>query len=174
MIGREEAASALDAVARSRRHAAALRGYAGAGSTLIAYGLAWVAGNATAQFAPAYAGVVWLIGIAAATLWSVTRPGSVRDWRIATTFAAVAAYTLLLLTIVDADARTGNVVVSLLVSVSYVVLGTWTGPRFIGLGLLLAAAVVVGWFLVPASLFACLALGGGGTLIAGGLWLRRA
>ena len=58
MIGRDEAASALDSVARSRRHAAELRGYAGAGSTLIAYGLAWVAGNGTAQFAPAHAGGV--------------------------------------------------------------------------------------------------------------------
>lgn len=173
-IGREEAASALRAVASARQQAVELRGYADAGSTLIAWGLAWVAGNLVNQFSSTVAPTIWMVGIVAAALWSMTRPRRERDWRILVTIAAVVGYMLLLLVVVRADTRTGNVAASLLVAASYIVLGAWTGRRFLVLGLVLCAVVIIGWFVVPAWLFLCLALGGGGTLLVGGLWLRRA
>lgn len=173
-IGREEAASALSVVARSRRHAVELRGYADAGSTLIAWGIAWLVGNLASQFNSDVAPSIWLVAISAAALWSVTRRRRERDLRVLATVAAVVGFMFLLLVVVRADARTSNVVVSLLVAASYIVIGAWTGGRFAVLGLVLGAVVITGWFVVPAWLFACLALGGGGTLILGGLWLRRA
>ena len=62
----------------------------------------------------------------------------------------------------------------LVVAAAYVVLGVWAGARFALLGVALGAVVVAGWFVAPSWLFLCLGLGGGGTLLAGGLWLRRA
>lgn len=42
------------------------------------------------------------------------------------------------------------------------------------IGLAIALAVILGWFVFPAWLYLWLGLGGGGALLLSGLWLRRA
>lgn len=173
-IDRQDAKEALAAVARSRQQACELRGYANAGSILMGWGIAWLAGNLTSQIDHSWARIVWPFAIGGAVLWSVSRPGRGFDRRIFATAITIAGYVLLMLTLARPDPRLANALMSLLVASSYVVLGIWAGYRFALLGIILVAVTLVGWFLIPAWLFACLAFGGGGTLLVGGWWLHRA
>lgn len=173
-IDRLDAKTALDAVARSQQQAGELKNYASAGSILMAWGIAWLAGNLASQIDPSWARIVWPLANAGAVLWSILRPGGRFDRRAFATAIAIAGYVLLTLTLVRPDPRLANVLVSLMVAASYVVLGIWTGYRFALLGLILVAIILTGWFLVPSWLFACMAFGGGGTLLVGGWWLHRA
>lgn len=173
-IDREGAQAALDAVGRTRRHAGELRGYANAGNILMGWGIAWLVANLASQLDPSWARVAWPIAITGGVLWSVVRPRSGFDGRIFGTAIAAAGYVVLMLVLVRPDPRLANVLISLMVAVGYVVLGIWAGHRFALLGLALVAVILIGWFVVPLWLFACLALGGGGTLLVGGWWLRRA
>ena len=165
---------ALDAVARSRQHVGELRGYANAGSILMGWGIAWLAGNLASQIDPSWARIVWPVAIVGAVLWSILRPGGGFDRRVFATAIAIVGYILLTLTLVRPDPRLANVLMSLMVAASYIVLGIWTGYRFALLGLILVAIILTGWFLFPSWVFACLAFGGGGTLLIGGWWLHRA
>lgn len=169
------AAAALDTVARSRRRAGVLRGYAGAGDVVIAWGGLWLVANAVMQVRPALAAMVWALGIAAITGWSMARARGRRDdWRVLAAAGIAVAYLIVLLAVVRADPGTAALLIALLVAAAYGVAGLWAGARFAVLGLMLAAVALGGWLVVPQWLFLCLALGGGGALIAGGWWLKRA
>lgn len=170
----DEATDALNTVAASRRRATELRNYASAGNALIGWGVAWLAGNLASQFTPHLANWVWFAGIAGATLIGMIGSPGRGDARILGTVAAALGFFLIATAVLHPDARQATALISLLVAASYVVLGLWTGHRFVWLGLLLVAAVLAGWFAIPAWLYLCLAIGGGGTLIAGGWWLRQA
>ncbi len=173
-IDHKDAQAALDAVGRTRRHANELRGYASAGSILMGWGVAWLVANLASQIDSSWARVTWPVAIAGGVLWSIARPGRGFDRRIFATAVTAAGYIVLTLILVRPDPRMANVLVSLMVAASYVVLGIWAGRRFALLGLTLVAVILIGWFVVPHWLFACLAFGGGGTLLVGGWWLHRA
>lgn len=90
MIDPEAAARALGAVTDSRRRASALRGYARAGDSLVGWGLTWVVGNLTAQFAPGRAPTVWPAVLILAIAWSLLCRSRKADSRIcASALAAV-------------------------------------------------------------------------------------
>lgn len=170
----QDARAALDMVAQSRQRAAEFRDYAIAGPILIAWGLTWIVANLTAQFAPLYAPWVWLSGIAASVLFTISSSPRRRDGRITASVATAGAFAAVLLTMVHGDARTQNATVALLVAAIYVFIGIWTGVRWVWIGLAIALAVILGWFVFPDWLYLCLGLGGGGALLLSGLWLRRA
>ena len=129
----------------------------------------------TSQFAPAFAGRTWTIVIVAAILWSIGRRSRKRlDWRIFATAAIAAALVVITLAMSGAGPRAANAIISSFVAACYAVAGIWTGRRFVALAILLMAAIALGWFVLPQWLFLCIGIGGGGTLLAGGLWLRRA
>lgn len=169
-----EAGDALTEIARAQDLSGRLKGYATAGSTLIAWGLVWLIANLASQFAPVAAGPAWLIGSLAALLWSATRPPAPGSARILAAWLVCAGYLALVMAVVRTDHRTAAMLIALFVGAAYVVAGLWAGPRFIGLGAVLIAVALLAWLFAPAWLFLALALGGGGTLIAGGAWLSRA
>lgn len=173
-VGPSEAAVALGDVARSRHRAAELRGYAGTGNALIVWGVVWLIGYTTAQFAPDYAGWVWTVGVAGGIAYSMFAPRRRPDPRIFATGAMLFGFFALAGAILRPSPIAQAVLISLIVAAAYVGFGIWSGPRYAWLGLTLAAVIALGWFVLPAWLPLCLALGGGGTLVAGGLWLRQA
>jgi hypothetical protein len=176
MIGQDDAASALDAIERTRQRAGELRGYAHAGDIVIGWGLVWLVAN-LASYADPRGTIAWAIGIALATLfsmWRGRRHGK-GDWRaIASAFTCV-ALVILVLQIAGVDnALRGNALISIFVAAAYVIQGIWGGQRFAWIGLVITGCVVAGWFLDRPHLELWMGIGGGGALILSGIWLRRA
>lgn len=169
-----EAERALGEIEAGRRRAFELRGYAAAGSTLIAWGLVWVAANMVVQFVPRFGALAWGAGIVAALVWTFTRPRQLSEMRVLVTWLVLSAYVATIIAIAGAAAPLSATIIALSVAAAYVVLGIWAGLRFAVLGAILAAIALLAWTLSPGLLFLWLALGGGGTLILGGLWLVRA
>lgn len=169
-----DAQQALRMVAQSRRRADEFRNYAEAGPPLIAWGLVWIAGNLTAQFAPASANLVWPVAIAGAVLFTVVKSRRRGDGRIIASIATMFGFAVLSLAMIGGDARIQNALVVLIVAASYIVIGIWWGMRLVWLGLAVAVAATLGWFVFPEWLYLWLGLGGGGALLVSGLWLRRA
>lgn len=169
-----DARAALHAAEQSRRRAIELGGYARAGSILIAWGLVWLVGNLASQFRPDIAMWCWPIGIAGAVLWTIVRGERPTDWRVFATVTTAFAFLVLVLAITGGGHREQNAITALLVAASYITLGIWSGARFAWLGIALAVIVCIGWFIAPAWFYLWLGLGGGGALLLGGLWLRRA
>ena len=169
-----DARAALDMVTQSRRRASEFRHYAEAGPPLMAWGATWLAGNLAAQFAPAEANLVWLVGIAGAVLFTLISSRKRADGRIMATVATAYGFAVLLMAMINGGTRIQIALAALLVAAIYIVVGIWTGKRLIWVGIVMAITVVVGWFVVPAWFYLCLAFGGGGALLISGWWLRRA
>ena len=176
MIGQDDAASALEAIERTRQRAGELRGYAHAGDIVAAWGLVWLVCNLLGYFAPQY-GLAWPIGIALAVIWSMWRGRGQgkADGRAALSALAVFGMIALVVSIAGVEsADQGNALISAFVAGLYVVQGIWMGRRFAWIGLVIAACVIAGWFFDRAHLELWLGIGGGGALILSGIWLRRA
>ncbi|MCW3846338.1 hypothetical protein OF829_03735 [Sphingomonas sp. LB-2] len=176
MIGEEDAASALDAVDRTRSRAVEFRAYAHAGDIVIGWGLVWLIAN-LASYASPGGTLAWPVGILLATLWSIWRGRrhGKGDWRGAATGVTIVALVVLVLQIAGVDgAARSNALISIFVAAMYVFQGIWWGRRFAWIGLVIAACVIGGWFFDRAHLELWLGVGGGGALIVSGLWLKRA
>lgn len=173
-IDRPDVAQALADVARSRRRAGELSRYADTGSILVAWGLVWLICNVTTYVAPPAARLLWPVGIACAVSFTIIRSRGRNDPRALATIGAAFGFITMVLAVAGGGPALQNTVMSLFVAGSYVVFGIWTGPRFAWLGLVLAAIIMIGWFVLPALLYLLLGIGGGGALILAGLWLRRA
>lgn len=177
-IERDDAASALAAVQRTRRRSTELRGYAHAGDIVAGWGLVWLVCNLLSHFFPDWGPNSWPVGIVAGVVWSMWRGhghGGGGDWRQGASAATTVALVVLASLIVGIEGpQQANALISLFVAAGYVWMGIWTGPRFAWIGIGIAALVCVGWFLDRGNLYLWLGLGGGGALLLTGLWLRRA
>lgn len=176
MIGQDDAASALDAIERTRQRAFELRGYAHAGDIVMGWGLVWPVCNLLHYFAPQVT-LAWPVGIMLATVWSIfrgRRQGK-GNWRASASIGTVLALVVLVVFIAQVDSSAqGNALISAFVAAVYVLQGIWTGQRFAWIGIAIAAFVLIAWFVDRAHLELWLGIGGGGALILSGLWLRRA
>lgn len=65
-------------------------------------------------------------------------------------------------------------IICLAIGAAYMVMGVSMGWRLSAVGALLMLAVMVGWTYAREQFFLWLAIAGGGGLILGGLWLRKA
>jgi hypothetical protein len=180
VIDQQDAASALASIETARRRSGELRRYAHAGSKLIGWGLVWLVCNLLTQFEPTWGARSWLFGVPIGILWSMRTPGlgggaGQGVGRYMLTGLAIAGFFATIFAVAGVkDPLQANAIASLTVAAAYIAVGIWTGARFAGIGLVLAALVLFGWFGDRAHLALWLALGGGGALIVSGLWLRRA
>ena len=190
-ISRDEAAQALADINDARGRVNQLHGYSDAAPFLMLWGLIWLVANSTTQFAPAAADMTWLAGIVIGTLLTVVlatlqaRQRGVRDVNArgeASQFAArmgmtqgiVLLFFIGLLTIVwPVDSRQFNALISLFWACAYMAGGIWIGMRLFWIGAITTVAILVGYFALEQYYALWMGLAGGGSLIAGGLWLRR-
>jgi hypothetical protein len=176
----EDAAAALRSIDDARQHGAALRRYAGAASTVFVWGMVWLVCNLLSQFFP-WGSKSWVIGVPIGTLWAILHPlprreGAGMDLRVPLSIFTAFGILWLMMLIArpQLDPRSGDALISLLVALAYIVTGIWSGMRLALVGVALVVAICLDWFVFPAWLFVWLGIGGGGALILGGLWLRRA
>ncbi len=169
----QKARESLDWIKVARRQTSELRNYRESGSIVTAWGFVWLTGFGGQQFIPAIAHWLWLIGWALALIWTATRPRRAYDNHALATWIVAVGFVLLLLLVIRADTRTAAMVFGMVLAASYAVIGIWAGRRFAFLAAIVLIISCLGWWLFPQWLFGLLAIGGGGALIVGGIWLRR-
>jgi hypothetical protein len=87
-----------------------------------------------------------------------------------------AIFTFVVATVVviwPVNARQVAAFIPLLVALTYVLKGIWSGARYVGLGIAVSAFTLLGFFLVKGHFYLWMAVVGGGSLILASLWFRR-
>jgi len=176
----EEAADALRNISQTGRRSFSAYGYQSAAPFLILWGLLWIVGYGGTDLLSRYAGAIWLgvavFGTVASTLIGMRmRPKTSPrfDWRIFGTWLAVLGFVGAMLSIVGPVTGTQvGALIPLLIGFAYIVMGIWMGVRFTFAGLAIVALTLGGYFFLPAHFLLWMAVVGGGTLFATGLWLR--
>jgi len=190
-ISRDEAAQALSDINHARSRIDKLHDYSDASPFLILWGLVWLAANSTTQFTPALADMAWLVGILTGTTLTIVlatvqaKQRGARDTsqagqsaqvaiRMGVSQGVVLAFFVAMVTIVwPLDARQFNALISLFWACAYMGVGVWIGMRLFWIGAITALAILFGYFNIEQYYALWMAVAGGGSLIAGGLWLRR-
>jgi len=185
-IGRDEAAQALrDAEAAAERSVSAV-GYQRSSGYLILWGVVWGVGNLAAYFSAPRANLIWFVLSLAGVVGS-----AVLGWRGRKLDRATGGRNAALMSLLIAAAIAGfgagvgvvspfhsfaqsEAVICLAVGAAYMVLGSRTGLRMSAVGFVIMVATVVGWVYARDQFFLWMAVAGGGGLILGGVWMRKA
>ena len=182
-ISKTEAASALTDIERTAGRSRELKGYQIAGPILMVWGVVWVLGYAAMGLLPAERwGMVWMpldtVGVAATILLS-RRPRTAgkagAGWRISVGVLAIMAFFVATYAVFrPTSVEPAIVYPGLVTGLVYTGVGVAYMPRFLWIGVGVFVASLVGYFLFQPWLAFWMAVVGGGGLLLGGLWLRRA
>ena len=185
-VSKKDALSALHDVETAERRSQTLFGYGLASPYLLLWGALWIVAAAGGAVSPANAGIVWgvvdIVGLIG-TAWLIVRHARrcgarderVRLFRYVGSAAALAAFIGLTL-MVFAPVNGGDITMlfTLLLAASYAIAGCWLGLRYAAIGGALGGLAVGVFVAAPAHLHLIVPFAGGGALILGGLWMRRA
>jgi hypothetical protein len=164
-----------------------------AGPVLIWWGLIWVVMLGCAQFRSDFLRLSWvfmLIGFAGQTVLQKLRPPLVKqapNWRAVAFWLGIFVYAGLFLVLLEpwdllnnlspADSamvdRKITAYFSIVPMFAYVIIGPWVSRFFVGLGLLMTALILVGYYFLPGWFYLWVGVIGGGTLILSGLFIRK-
>ncbi len=181
-VSPREAESTLADVASTTQRAqrAIVAGHAG--SLLILWGFLWMLGFAANHFVRVNEGLIWApIGCLGGLLsWWIgfrdPRPLlSPEVQRVGQLFLALLAFGgIWAILLHPFNHHHFNAYIASVFMFGYVVMGLWLGRLFLWLGLGVTAGILAGRFLLPGWLDLWIAITGGGTLAAAGVYIRRA
>ena len=183
-ITRDEATQALGEIGAAAGRATEFKTYARMAPFLMIWGLVWMVCDLMTQFAPQW-GLVWPIGVGAGTLASIllgfslprrdaTPEQRARSWRhMISWLLAIVFLICLSLVIPMSGLRETHSLCGLVFGFIYLVVGIWTGWRMATLGIALIVLTLLGFYAVGHWYPLYMGLVSGGSLILGGLWLRR-
>ena len=185
-VTRDDAASALHDIDTAERKVLTAFRYWLCCPYLLLWGALWIVAGTVGALSPGNTGLGWLVvdivgfvgtGFLVAAQARRYGKGSerVRIVRYLGTGAVVAAFITATLTLF---APVSNVEVqtfiTVLIAAIYAVAGCWFGLRYAAVGAALAALALGSFLFAPAHLTLIVPFLGGGALILGGLWMRRA
>lgn len=190
-VTREEAAEALTAIDRAGEKVWRLQGYRYGAPFFILWGLIWAFANSVTQFWPQYGNIVWPVSAGVGGIVSIVlgvaqgyrafgrnrapHAGGRVGWRIGVTSLIMFVFIATLIAIAQPESsRQGNAMVSVFFPFLYMAAGVWSGWRLFAIGFVTAAAILFGYVYVQEYFDLWMAVFGGGSLIAGGIWLRTA
>ena len=183
VISKSEAALALSDIEQTTTRAGVQRGYRIMGPILVLWGVIWAVGYGAMGLLPvsnwgAVWGVLNVIGIAATFFLARSsrsdRKGA-ESWRVALMALAIGAFVGCTYTVLRPDSGAAYMVFpGLLTGFIYIAVGAWRMTRLAWIGVVIAAATMVGWFFFLPYIAFWMAVVAGGGLVAGGLWLRGA
>lgn len=190
-VTREEAAKALADVDRASDRIVQLKGYHHGAPYFVIWGFVWLFANTGTYFMPENEQYFWPIGIGVGFVasmilgilqsrkWSKGERASAAERkfgsRMGMTAGIVMAFNVAIVLIARPETgREGNAMVSIIFPFLYMAGGVWAGWRHFAIGLITAAAILVGYFWFADHFALWMGLFGGGSLIAGGIWLRTA
>jgi hypothetical protein len=190
-VSREEAKAALDSIDAAGARVKTVRFYAEFAPFLLLWGVIWLVANAMSELRPAYANVAWTTGISIgfvitialvirnARRWRFMNPESRAEGRAIGRRAALLGITLwayfpaMTQLLGPFTPRQTNAFISITWAFVYMITGAFMGWRIFAIGAVTAAAVLYGYLFIDAHFLLWMAFVGGGSLIAGGLWLRK-
>lgn len=180
-IDPSEAAATLSDVENVERRTREALYYGGSSTILIVWGIALMIGYALTYLAPTRADLIWGV-LNGAAVAGVIAWGGVRsrtgprnwDWRIVVAFMVMMGFGYLWEWLfVRPQWRELPVLWSTLFMMGYIIAGLWLGRFFIICGVVVTALVLAGYFCTGPWFLLWMAAVGGGSLILGGLMLRR-
>ncbi len=184
-ISQQQAADALRDIDVTESRSRELRKYQQASPILFMWGVIWVIGYAASNLDPK-APLLWipltLAGIVGSMLLHRrnSQNTDAADWKVRNRRAGLSAVALTAFcTAVYAIMQPHNPLAyaafpALMVALAYVVVGIWFLPRYLLLGIAVFALTVSGFIYLPAFFTYWMAVVGGGSLMLGSLWLRKA
>jgi hypothetical protein len=189
-ISRQEADEALQAIHSADHRVWQVQSYRHAAPFLILWGLIWVAGNAAMDFSTAAGNRTWQWGSLIGTVLTAAlvvrlilerkRAGSPQEEerRTGASFAlmgwtVIGFFIAMYFVLRPLSPRQGNAFISLFWAFAYMFAGAWVGLRLFFTGLVAAVAMVIGFLFIHEHYYLWMAAFGGGSLIVGGLWLRK-
>jgi hypothetical protein len=189
-LSKAEAAQALEQIGAAGMRMARLKGYGDAAGHMIVWGVVWLVANGVSDLAPRFGNAAWLSGIAigsvASSLIGAARIrrmgrdpsssalGRPANWRFGMNFLVICGFFAAMFFVIGPlSARQGNALISLFWCFAYMLAGVWIGWRIFAIGAITAVLTIFGFVALKAHFALWMGLVGGGSLIAGGLWLRR-
>ena len=182
-VTRDDAESALHDVECAKRHTLTLFQYRLASPFLLLWGVLWIVAGGVGSLFPDMIGIGWLVadtvgilGTAYLIAGQARRYGNdPRMLRYAATAGVVAAFiAMTLMVFAPVSPVQVQMLITLLVATVYLIAGCWNGARFAMVGAVLAVLAIGFFHLAPAYLPTIVPFLGGGALVVGGLWMRRA
>ena len=185
-MSKDEASSALHDIEATERRSRTLFGYDLGSPYLLLWGALWLIAGVVGAVSPANSGIGWgavdivgLVGTAYLIVRHARRCGARSDrihlLRYVGSAAVLVAFVGLTLMIFG-PVKGGEITMlfTLLVAAGYAIAGCWIGLRYAVIGVALGALAVGVFVLAPAHLHLIVPFAGGGALIVGGVWMRRA
>ena len=185
-VTRDDATAALRDIESSRRRSRQLFDYRLASPYLLLWGGLWIVAGAVEALAPESAGIGWVavdaVGIAGTAGLAVRQARRCGEagaralpLRWLGTVAVLAAFVgLTLMAFAPVSGLEALTFVTLAVAAAYAAAGCWVGVRYAAVGIALAGVAVAGFHFAPAHLPLIVPFLGGGALVLGGFWMRRA
>jgi hypothetical protein len=190
-VSKDDAGKALDIIGEAGARMQTLKRYSRVAPLLFVWGSVWFIANAVTDFAPDRSGIVWLAGdtagVAVSLLLSLrlVRQRGSQFWQdiahraeMSRRFGMLAVaiccfFPAMFAVLRPLTARQENAFISLFWAFLYMFAGAWFGWRLFFIGAIAAAATTFGYLAVEQHYYLWMACCGGGSLIAGGLWLRK-
>jgi hypothetical protein len=180
---RQQAEAALNDAERAEQRATILRGYERNAPNLILWGVIWIIGYGLSDVLPRWSGVLWIVLSVSGLLcgYWISRRAANRGrserygWRYLAVGMAMFAFMFATYFVMTphSPAQFGAFP-PLIIAFMYVLAGIWRGSRWIVAGLTIGVLTVTGYGLLKEHFLLWMSVVGGGALILGGLWLRRA
>jgi hypothetical protein len=189
-VTRDEAAKALGDIDKATSKVIELKGYHHGAPHFIVWGFVWLFANSITQFWRDYTQIAWLgllgLGMVSSTVIGIVQARSIKPSagkpaeagfgrKMGMTSGVIFVFIFCLMLIAQPEtSRQTNAMISILFPFLYMCGGIWAGWRLFAIGLVTAAAILVGFFYVKEWFDLWMGVFAGGSLIAGGLWLRSA
>ena len=190
-VSKEDAGKALEIIGEADARMLMLKRYSRVAPLLFVWGCVWFIANAVTDFAPDRSDIIWMAGATAGVAVSVLlslrllRRRSSQFWQDVAhreetsrrfgmlTIAIFCFFPAMFAVLRPLTARQDNAFISLCWAFLYMFVGAWFGWRLFAIGAIAVAATTVGYLAVEQHYYLWMACCGGGSLIAGGLWLRK-
>ena len=184
-ISQQQAADALRDIDVTETRSRALRNYQHGSPILFMWGVIWVIGYAASGLNP-MAPLIWIpltiAGILGSALLrrralkgAADTMDRTKGLRIGLTSMVYFGFCCAAYAVMQPHNPVAYMAFPpLMVALSYSMVGIWFLPRYLWLGIALFALTVGGFFYVPEWFAYWMAIVGGGSLMLGSLWLRKA
>ena len=185
-VSKDDALSALHDIEATERRSRALFVYGLASPYLLLWGALWIVAGAVGALSPANANIGWgavdIVGLLASAYLiarharrSGERSERMHLLRYVGTFVVLAAFAgLTLMVFAPVSSAEVLMLITLLVAAVYTTAGCWAGLRYAAVGVALAGLAIGVFRLAPEQLSLIVPFAGGGALILGSVWMRRA
>jgi hypothetical protein len=191
-VTKDEAAAALAEIDRVIEQTRKIISHGSASPVLLLWGVIWVVGFADTQFYPGSAGRVWMLlnvaGMAATFALTLSRRSikSPISKLIFGSWCVLIGYGTLWLLLLAPWVMPGMTrahappwgvrIPAFFCTVSmcgYVIMGLWLSRFFLWVGLVVTAITVIGYYALPDWFYLWMAVFGGGSFLATGLFTRK-